>query len=98
MSLPSLIAVGLSEALIDWPETRMCRPTRLPAASSPAVRRHCEIGRKKSCASILLAAPDQLHRRVGKALGDRDRLVDVVLRAAAAAECAAEVVLVDLAF
>src|SRR5215217_6720073 len=47
---------------------------------------------------ILLAAPDQLHRRVRETLGDRDRLVDVVLRAAAPAKAAAEIVLVDLAF
>ena len=35
---------------------------------------------------VFLAAPDQLHRRVGECLGDLDRLVDIVLRAATPAE------------
>ena len=46
---------------------------------------------------ILLAAPDQLDRRAGELLGDRDRLAHVVLRAAAPAEAAAEVDAVHLA-
>ncbi len=47
---------------------------------------------------VLLAAPDQLDRNAGEFLGDRHRLMHVVLRAAAPAEAAAEVVAVDLAF
>jgi hypothetical protein len=40
-----LIAPGLSSALIDWPDTRMCMPTSLPLSSIPALILHCEIGR-----------------------------------------------------
>ena len=47
---------------------------------------------------VFLAAPDQLDRRVGECLGDLDRLVDIILRAAAPAEAAAEVVSMDFAF
>ena len=47
---------------------------------------------------VFLAAPDQLDRRAGEFLGDGDRLVHVVLRAAAPAEAAAEIVPVHLAF
>src|SRR5262249_33406695 len=46
---------------------------------------------------VLLAAPDQLDRDSGKLLRDRHRLVHVILRAAAPAETAAKVHLVDLA-
>ena len=46
---------------------------------------------------VLLAGPDQLHRDTGELLGDGDRLARVILRAAAPAEAAAEVELVDLA-
>ena len=46
---------------------------------------------------VLLAAPDQLDRDAGEFLGDRHRLMHVVLRAAAPAEAAAEVVAVDFA-
>ena len=47
---------------------------------------------------VLLAAPDHLDRRVRECLGDLDRLVDIVLRAAAPAEAAAEIVPVHFAF
>ena len=47
---------------------------------------------------ILLAAPDQLDRRAGKFLRDGDRLMHVILRAAAPAEAAAEIVAVHFAF
>ena len=85
-------------ALIDWPETRTCRPIELAvgveAGRHLALRdRAVEIVRL-----IFLAAPDHLDRRVGEFLRDLDRLMDVVLRAAAPAEAAAEIVAVDLAF
>src|ERR1035437_7942837 len=47
---------------------------------------------------VLLAAPDQLDRDVGEFLGDLYRLMDIVLRAAAPAEAAAEVVPIDFTF
>ena len=63
------------------------------ASGQPALRdRAVEVVRL-----ILLAAPDQLDRNAGKLLGDDDRLAHVVLRAAAPAEAAAEVIAVDLA-
>jgi hypothetical protein len=46
---------------------------------------------------VFLATPDQLDRDPRELLRDRHRLVDVILRAAAPAETAAEVHLVDLA-
>ena len=46
---------------------------------------------------ILLAAPDQLDRDIGEFLGDRDGLVDEILRATAPAEAAAEVDPVNIA-
>ncbi len=46
---------------------------------------------------VLLAAPDHLDRNVGEVLGDGDGLMDVVLRAAAPAEAAADVGPIDLA-
>ena len=46
---------------------------------------------------VLLARPEQLHRRAGHLLGDQHRLRHVVLERAAPAEAAAEVDLVDLA-
>src|SRR6266540_3617997 len=47
---------------------------------------------------VLLPAPNQLDRHARKLLGDRHRLVHVILRAAAPTEAAAEVGPVDLAF
>ena len=46
---------------------------------------------------VLLAAPDQLDWNTGEFLGDRHRLMHVVLRAAAPAKAATEVVAVDFA-
>ena len=44
-SLPFATMAGFTNALIDWPEMRMCSPTRLPLSSRPAASLHCEIGR-----------------------------------------------------
>src|SRR5262249_58437353 len=67
---------------------------RIKAGGEPALRdRPEEIVRL-----VLLATPDQLDWDSGELLRDRHRLVDVILRAAAPAETAAEVHLVDLAF
>ena len=97
MSRPLTMPFGLSVALIDWPDTRTCRPTRLPDASRPAESLHCEIGRKKSCAWSSSRLQISLTGRAGEFLGDGGRLPGEVLRAAAPAEAAAEVVAVHLA-
>ena len=91
-------AAWFRNALIDWPDTRTCKRdevarSRRGPARQPALRdRAVEVVRH-----VLLAAPDHLDRHAGELLRDRDRLAHVVLRAAAAAEAAAERVLVDLA-
>ena len=97
MSRPLTMPFGLSVALIDWPETRTCRPTRLPDASRPAESLHCETGRKKSCAWSSSRLQISLTGRAGEFLGDGRGLPREVLRAAAPAEAAAEVVAVHLA-
>ena len=88
---------GSTKALIDWPDTRTCSPTSVAlvveAGGQLALRdRPVEVVRH-----VLFAAPDHLDRHAGELLGDGDGLAHVVLRAAAPAEAAAEVVPVDLA-
>src|SRR5829696_4883232 len=36
-------------ATTDWPEMRMCSPTRLPCASSPPTSLHCVTGWNRPC-------------------------------------------------
>ena len=97
MSRPLTMPRGLSVALIDWPETRTCRPVRLPSASRPADELALRDRPVEVVRLVLLAAPDQLDRDAGEFLGDGGGLPGVVLRAAAPAEAAAEVVPVHLA-
>ncbi len=83
---------GLENALIDWPETRTMQPHEraglVESRFHPALRDRPE----EVVRHVLLAAPDQLDRDAGKLLRDLHDLLDVILRAAAAPEAAAEVV------
>ena len=96
MSRPPPIAAGLSQALIDWPDTgNEGRRARLSRSARPRTCTSRSAGRSRR--SDLPRATRCLDRHAGEFLGDRDRLVDVILGAALPSEAAAEVMAIDLA-
>ena len=75
----------------------MCSPVRLFCASNAAGQLALHDRVEAALAHVLLARPEQLHRRAGHLLRDVHGLRHVVLERAAPAEAAAQVDLVDLA-
>ena len=74
-SRPFCSASGRRRARIDCPESRMCSPIRLLFASKPAGELPHHDRMVEAVQHVLLARPQQLHRRAGHLLGDQDGLV-----------------------
>ena len=77
---------------------RTCRPDQIACGVEPGRQLALRDRPVEVVRLILLATPDHLDRHVGELLGNLDRLVDIILRAAAPAEAAAEVMPVNFTF